>query len=79
MRLLFLEHGGHLSLGCSVDASVGPIALPPVEILLCLGKAFESQSPYLVLARFDCSLYLAFAIRMAHASGQRGWPRMACC
>ena len=43
-RLLFGEHGGHLALGGAVDARVGPVLLPAIEIGLGLFQALEAQS-----------------------------------
>src|SRR5579883_2550271 len=43
-RTLLGKHGGHLSFGGAVNAGVGPVLLPVVEIGLCFFQAFEAQS-----------------------------------
>ncbi len=44
MRPLFGEHGGHLAFGGAVDARVGPVLFPVIEVGLRFFQAFEAQS-----------------------------------
>src|SRR5258708_9977111 len=40
-RLLFSEHRRHLPLGAAVDALIGPVLFPLVQVRLCLFNALE--------------------------------------
>ena len=42
--LLFGEHGRHLPLGAAVDACVGPVLFPVIEICLRLFQALKAQA-----------------------------------
>jgi len=43
-RLLFGKHGGHLALGGAVNARVGPVVFPAVEVGLSVFEALEAQA-----------------------------------
>ena len=44
-RLLLGEYGCHLTFGGAVDAGVGPVLLPAVEVGLGVCQALEAQAP----------------------------------
>src|ERR1035437_6457882 len=64
--LLFGEHCRHLSLGSAMDAGVGPVRFPVLQIRLRLFRALESLAlQRLFLCMANAGLALAFAIRIA--------------
>jgi hypothetical protein len=70
--LLFSKHGRNLPFGGAVDACVGPMLFPPVEIRLGFRETLEAHSfercPFRVPhTRLDFSL----AVGMHHAAGHR--------
>src|SRR5215217_5907128 len=56
MGPLFGKHRGHLSFGGAVNAGIGPVCLPAIEICLCCFQTLEALP-------FEWGL-----LRMAHAS-----------
>ena len=70
-RLLLGKHGRHLALGGAVNARVGPVLFPAVEIGLGFCEAFETQAfQRSVLGVADAALDLAFSIWISHPAGQ---------
>jgi hypothetical protein len=43
-RFFFGEHGRDLAFRGAMNAGVGPLLFPPVEIRLCFFQAFEAHS-----------------------------------
>ncbi len=68
----FGKHGGHLPLGAAVNALISPAFFPAIEVCLCSLKALESL-PFqrCLLGMSNAGFHLAFAIRIAHATGHR--------
>ena len=65
-RLLFGEQGGYLALGGAVDARIGPVGFPTIQVGLGLFQAFKAQS-------FEWRILgVAYAARFARAG--RGAP-----
>src|SRR5215472_11144587 len=72
--LLFREHGRHLPLGPTVDARVGPVLFPVVQISLCLFQALETLALQRRLLRVaHTGFHFSFSIRVPHFAGQRGY------
>src|ERR1017187_5028360 len=66
-RLLFDEHRRYLALGAAVDALVGPVLFPVVQIRLRLFQALELLALQRRLLRMtDAAFDLAFAIWISH-------------
>src|SRR5580700_6347481 len=73
-RPLFGEHGRDLPLSGAMDARVGPVGFPIVQVGLRLLQAFETQALERGLLRMAHSaLDLALAIRVPHPAGHRDY------
>src|SRR6185437_6497337 len=71
-RLLFGEHGGYLALGGAMDARVGPLSFPVIEIGLGLLQALKAQAfQGCVLGVPDAALDFPLPIRIGDAARQR--------
>src|ERR1035441_1344954 len=57
-RPLFSEHGGHLAFGSAVDARVGPVGFPVIQVVLRLLQAFKPASLSAVCFWYDRRLFL---------------------
>src|ERR1051326_3989338 len=68
-RLFFGEHCRYLTLGCAVNARVGPAPLPLIQIRLSLFETFETQSLQRCLFGVaDARFHFSFAIRISDAT-----------
>ena len=71
-RPLFGEHGRDLPFGGAMDARVGPVRFPMVQVGLRLLQAFEAHALQRGLLRMaHAALHLPFAIRVPHPAGHR--------
>jgi hypothetical protein len=43
VRFFFGEHDGDLALGRAMDARIGPLLFPPIQIRLCFFQALEAH------------------------------------
>ena len=67
----FLEHGGDLALGRTVDAGVGPAPLPAVQIRLAVVEMLEAEAAQRrFLGVADAGFDLALPIGIADAARQ---------
>ena len=72
MWLLFGEHSGHLPLRSAVDALVGPLFFPVVQVSLRLFQTLETLALQRRLLRMaDAGFNLALAIGVPHPARQR--------
>ncbi len=72
MRLFLSEHRRYLPLGPSVDALVGPVLFPVIQVRLRLFQALELLALQWRLLRMGyAGFYLAFAIRISPLSSDR--------
>jgi hypothetical protein len=73
--LLFGEHRCYLPLCPPMDARIGPVLFPVVQIRLRLFQALESLALQRCILRMaDARLDLTFSIRVAHFARQRRHP-----
>lgn len=71
VRALLGKHRAHLALGRAMDARVGPAQLPLIQVGLGRLQGLEAQPLKRRALRVpDARFHLAFAIRVAHATGQ---------
>src|ERR1039458_70725 len=70
--LLFGEHRRHLPLGAAVDALVGPVLLPVIQVRLPLFQTLELLTLQRRLLRItDATFDLSFSIWIAHLARKR--------
>jgi len=68
----FGEHGRHLPLRAAMDARVGPVFFPVIEIRLCLFQSLEALAFQRRLLRMsNAGFDFPFSIRITHLAGQR--------
>src|SRR5687768_17210778 len=69
VRALFSEHRGHLSFGGAVNAGVGPVSLPAIEISLRYFQTLKALTfKWCLLRMAHPSFNFAFAIRIFNAT-----------
>lgn len=70
--LLFGEHRRYLPQGAAVDALIGPVFFPAIQIRLCFFKTLELLALQRRLLRVGYArFHFSFSIRIAHFTGKR--------